>query len=122
MPLVSSVALRGDSSLAHQATFSLIPRYPFYTPRTISHRRTRRAWGAADGFPAAGPFRPGRRRGPGRPFPAGRSRFGEDDMSMKKVILGTLVLVLLGRGAAHAQSPAPGDAGPAVVPEAGPNG
>jgi len=40
-------------------------------------------------------------------------------MSLKKVILATLVPVLLGRGAAHAQSPAgpPADAGGAVVPD-----
>src|SRR5262249_44468542 len=40
-------------------------------------------------------------------------------MSLKKVILASLVLALLGRGGVDAQSPAgpPGDAGGAVVPE-----
>jgi hypothetical protein len=40
-------------------------------------------------------------------------------MSLKKVILTSLVLALLGRGSVHAQSPAgpPGDTGGAVVPD-----
>src|SRR5262249_17672662 len=41
-------------------------------------------------------------------------------MSLKKLILATLILTLLGRGSARAQSPGgpPGDAGGAVVPDA----